>query len=226
MTNKLPSQQPLVNVSSLPEKPPQIEEMGVSISDEIDTLEELILNGTRIPFTDKTLVNEDILTHQLDSIRLNLPDCLLQATQILQQREQILLEAQNYAQKIVENAQRRAAQLLDESRIVQQAESQAHQIRRKVQQDCENLQRKTISEVEQIRQKIQQEAIKTRQQAIAEAEDIQNEADNYADLVLSKLENDLSGMLRVVTNGRQQVQNQKVALQPRQQDMTILKKAS
>lgn len=226
MANKLPPQQPLVNVTSLPEKPPQMEEMGVSISDEIDTLEELILNGTRIPFIDKTLVNEDILTSQLDSIRLNLPDCLLQATQILQKREQILLEAQNYAQKIVENAQRRAAQLLDESRIVQQAESQAHQIRRQVQQDCENLQRKTISEVEQIRQKIQQEAIKTRQNAIIEAEDIQNEADIYADSVLSKLENDLSGMLRVVTNGRQQVHNQKAIPQPRQQDMTILKKAS
>lgn len=44
--------------------------------------------------------------------------------------------------KIVENAQRKASQLLDESRIVQQAESQAYQIRRQVQQDCENLQQK------------------------------------------------------------------------------------
>lgn len=226
MTNQLTAQQQFVNVTSSPEKPPKIEEMGVSMPYEIDRLEDLILNSTRIPFIGKTLIDEDTLINQLDLIRINIPDCLQQANQILQQREQILLEAQNYAQKIVENAQRKAAQLLDESRIVQQAESQAHQIRRQVQQDCENLQRKTISEVEQIRQKIQQEAIKTRQKAIAEAEDIQNEADIYADSVLCKLENDLSGMLRVVTNGRQQVQNQKVMPQPRQQNMAIIKKAS
>lgn len=225
MANNLTPQQ-LVTLNSSPEKPPKIEEMGVSMPEEIDRLEDLILNGTRIPFMGKTLIDEDTLINQLDLIRINIPDCLQQATQILQQREQILSEAQNYAQKIVENAQRKAAQLLDESRIVQQAESQAHQIRRQVQQDCENLQRKTINEVEQIRQKIQQEAIKTRQQAILEAEDIQNEADIYADSVLGKLEKDLSDMLRVVHNGRQQVHNQKVAPQPRQQDMTIAKKAS
>ncbi|BAQ62732.1 archaeal/vacuolar-type H+-ATPase subunit H [Geminocystis sp. NIES-3708] len=226
MANNLTPQQQFIPLNSSPEKPPKIEEMGVSMPDEIDRLEDLILNGTRIPFMGKTLIDEDTLINQLDLIRINIPDCLQQATQILQQREQILSEAQNYAQKIVENAQRRAAQLLDESRIVQQAESQAHQIRRQVQQDCENLQRKTINEVEQIRQKIQQEAIKTRQQAILEAEDIQNEADIYADSVLGKLEKDLSDMLRVVHNGRQQVHNQKVAPQPRQQDMTIAKKAS
>lgn len=226
MANNLPSQQQVANVTSSPEKPPTIEEMGVNMPEEIDRLEDLILNGTSIPFTGKTLIDEEPLINQLDLIRINIPDCLQQATQLLQQREQILSEAQNYAQKIVENAQRKAAQLLDDSRIVQQAESQAHQIRRQVQQDCENLQRKTIAEVEQIRQKIQQEAIKTRQQAILEAEEIQNEADIYADSVLCKLEKDLSDMLRVVNNGRQQVHNQKLIPQPRQQDMIITKKAS
>ncbi|BAQ63594.1 hypothetical protein [Geminocystis sp. NIES-3709] len=227
IANNVPSQLPVSHIPSSQEKPPQIEEMAVDMVEEIERLEDFILNSTRIPFVGKTLVDEDILMKQLDAIRINIPDCLEQATQILQHREQILAEAQNYAQKIVENAQRRATQLLDESRIVQQAETQAHQIRRQVQQDCENLQRKTISEVEQIRQRIQQEAMKTRQQAILEAEDIQNEADIYADSVLSKLEKDLGDMLRVVTNGRQQVQvhRQTVSIPPRK-DMTISKKAS
>jgi len=226
MATNLPSPQEFNTISPLPEKPPKIQEMGVDMQGEIDRLEDLILSSTHLPFVGKTLIDEDTLISQLDSMRINLPDCLQQANQILQQREQILGEAQNYAQKIVENAQRRAAQLLDESRIVQQAEGQANQIRRQVQQDCETLQRKTIADVEQIRQKIQQEVVKTRQQAIMEAEDIQNEADLYADSVLSKLEKDLSDMLRVVSNGRQQVHTQKVNLAPRQQDMTIVKKAS
>lgn len=224
-----------LQVNTLPspnDKPPQIEEMAVDMVEEIERLEDFILNSTRIPFMGKTLIDEDTLIKQLDSIRINIPDSLEQATQILQQRQQILAEAQNYAQKVVENAQRKAAQLLDDSRIVQEAENQANQIRRQVQQDCENLQRKTITEVEQIRQRIQQEVIKNRQEAIMEAEAIQNEADMYADSVLSKLEKDLGDMLRVVTNGRKQVQvnRQQVTPQvtppPRQQDMTIAKKAS
>jgi len=190
--------------------PPQVEEMGFDLTGELDKLEDIILSGVRIPFISKTLLIEEILLNQLDLIRINLPDCVEQATQILQQRQKILTDAQNYAQKIVENAQRKASQLLDESRIVQQAESQAYQIRRQVQQDCENLQRKTISEVDQIRQKIQQDAIALRQQAISEAEEIQNEADVYADQVLSKLERDLGEMLRIISNGRQQVYQQKL----------------
>lgn len=198
------------NISNHTPAPPQIEEMGFDLTGELDRLEDLILSGVRIPFIGKTLLTEEILLNQLDLIRINLPDCVEQATQILQQRQKILTDAQNYAQKIVENAQRKANQLLDESRIVQQAESQAYQIRRQVQQDCENLQRKTIAEVEQIRQKIQQEAIALRQQAISEAEEIQNEADIYADQVLSKLERDLGEMLRIISNGRQQVYRQKL----------------
>jgi cell division septum initiation protein DivIVA len=232
MTNNYGNQLQVNSLSLTNDKPPQIEEMAVDMVEEIERLEDFILNSTRIPFMGKTLIDEDTLIKQLDLIRINVPDSLEQATQILQQRQQILAEAQNYAQKVVENAQRKAAQLLDDSRIVQEAENQANQIRRQVQQDCENLQRKTITEVEQIRQRIQQEVIKSRQEAILEADAIQNEADIYADSVLSKLEKDLSDMLRVVTNGRKQVQINRqpvmpqVAPPPRQQDMTIAKKAS
>lgn len=224
-----PYQMPFPN---MPDKPPHIEEMPLNIAEEIDKLEELILNGVEIPILRKVVIDEDLIAQQLDLIRANIPDCLEQATLILKQREQILGEAQKYAQQIVENAQRRAAQLLDESRIVQQAETQAHQIRRQVQEDCQNLQRKTISEVEQIRQRIQQEVLKTRQQAILEAEEIQNEADVYADTVLSKLEKDLSEMLRIISNGRRQVQQQRQNVSspssppPHHQDMTMVKKAS
>ncbi|MTF38239.1 DivIVA domain-containing protein [Cyanobacterium aponinum] len=213
------------NMSNNGTTPPQVEEMGFDLTGELDRLEDLILSGVRIPFISKTLIAEDVLLNQLDLIRINLPDCFEQATQILQQRQKILTDAQTYAQKIVENAQRKASQLLDESRIVQQAESQAYQIRRQVQQDCENLQQKTVTEVEQIRQKIQQDAVKIRQQAITEAEEIQNEADVYADQVLSRLERDLAQMLRIVSNGRQQVYQQKLTPSQKVSD-NMNKKAS
>jgi hypothetical protein len=112
---------------------------------------------------------------------------------------------------------------------VQQAENKAYQVKRQVQEDCENLQRKTMSEVEQIRNKIQQEATQMKKQAIMEAEEIHREADNYTDSVLSRLEKDLKEMLRIISNGRQQVRQQNstpVNNHPPAPNMKINKKAS
>ena len=207
--------------------PPQVEEIGFPLVEEIDRLEDMIMDGFTIPLVSKTLVDEESITRQLDEIRINIPDCYTQALEILAQREKIVTDAQNYAQKIVENAQRKASQLLDESRIVRQAEDRAEQVLRQVQDDCKNLQRKTMSEVEQIRNKIQQEATQMKKQAIVEADEIHREADMYADSVLSRLERDLGDMLRVVSNGRQQIhpQNSQPVNRP-PQNMKINKKAS
>lgn len=224
--NKTPQDKKNDNPSFNPNKTPQMEEMSFDINEEIDQLEELILSSSRIPIVNKILIDEDKVVQQLDLIRINIPGILEEAMRIIDQKNQIIGEAQSYAQKMVENAQRKADQLLDESRIVQQAEAQANEIRRKVQYDCDNLQRKTISDVEQMRQKIQQEAFKTRQHAIVEAEEIQTEADNYADMMLLRLEKQLAEMLRIVNNGRQQINQDHSKHQNKSQEALINKKVS
>jgi F0F1-type ATP synthase membrane subunit b/b' len=226
MTNN-PPQDKKSNLSiSKTNKPPEMEEMSFDINAEIDQLEELILGSSRIPVVNKILVDEDKVISQLDLIRINIPEILEEAMRIVDQKNQIIGDAQSYAQKMVDNAQRKAAQLLDESRIVQQAETQAGEIRRRVQQDCDSLQKKTISDVEQMRHKIQQEAFKTRQQAIVEAEEIQTEADNYADMMLLRLEKQLAEMLRIVNNGRQQINKDHTTHQTKSQEALVNQKVS
>jgi vacuolar-type H+-ATPase subunit H len=226
MTTKNPPQTRNHKSSSNQTKVPQIEEMSFDINAEIDQLEDLIFSSLRIPIVNKILIDEDRVSNQLDLIRINIPEVLEEAMKIIEQKNQIINDAQSYAQKMVENAQRKAAQLLDDSRIVQQAEAQASDIRRRVQQDCEMLQRKTINDVEQMRQKIQQEAFKTRQQAILEAEEIQTDADKYADAMLLRLEKQLAEMLRIVNNGRQEINRNHNHHQNKNQEALIQKKAS
>ena len=214
------------NVSPANINAPQIEEMGFALVEEIDRLEDMIMDGISIPFINKTFVDEEAITRQLDELRINIPDCYAQALEILAQREKMITDAQSYAQKIVENAQRKASQLLDESRIVQQAENQAYQVKKQVEDDCKSLQRKTMSEVEQIRSKIKQEVTQMKKQAIMEAEEIHHEADLYTDSVLSKLEKDLGEMLRIISNGRQQVRQQSSKPTNNPPNMKINQKAS
>jgi cell division septum initiation protein DivIVA len=71
--------------------------------------------------------------------------------------------------------------------------------------DCEAIQQATLAEVEQIRYQAQEELEDMRVRAMAECEEIQNGADDYADQVLDNIEHKLSDMLRVIRNGRDQL---------------------
>ena len=179
---------------------------GVDIQQELNNLEELILSSPRMPFSGRTLVDEDRLLDQLDLIRLNLPSSFRDATLIVQQREAIISEAQRYAQELVAATEQEAAQRLDELGIIRQAERVSHQIKEQAQRECDQLRTKTLAEIEQLRLKAQREWERLSQQAMAEQQTIQAEADAYAGDVLNTLEQQLTAMLRIVHNGLSQLQ--------------------
>lgn len=178
---------------------------GFDVQAELNRLEELILDNPRIPFTRKTVIDEEQLLDQLDIVRINLPTAFEEAVEIIRQKEEIFIQAEEYAQDIIESAQQQANQILDEMGIVRQAEIEAAQIRNAVQQECEEMQQKTLAEIEQMRMQAVQELEQMRQVAIAECEEIQDGADDYADAVLTRIDQQLSDMLRVIRNGRQQL---------------------
>ncbi|MBH8574892.1 DivIVA domain-containing protein [Nostocaceae cyanobacterium CENA369] len=178
---------------------------SVDIQQELNRLEDLILDGLRIPLTGRTIIDEEILLEQLDFIRLSLPSVFQEAAVILEQKEEVLLEAEEYGQQIVEAAQAKRAQILAESEITKQAEREAEQLRQQVQKECEAMMQETLAEIELKRRACQQELEEMRKTAIAQAQEIENGADEYADSVLEGIEQDLQDMLRIITNGRQQL---------------------
>jgi F0F1-type ATP synthase membrane subunit b/b' len=179
--------------------------VSFDIQQELNQLEEMIIDSPRIILSPWRLVDEDEILDQLDLVRLNLPKAFSQALDVLRQKEEILMDAEDYAQDIIETAQRRASEILDELGIIQQAQKEANQIRQQVQQECEQLQRSTLSEVEQMRRTAQQELEELRRLTLAECEDIQYGADEYADAVLNRIESQLSQMLTIIRNGRSQL---------------------
>lgn len=178
---------------------------GVDIQRELNRLEEIILDSPRIPFWGRTLIDEEQLLDQLDIVRLNLPIAFQEAEMIVRHKDDIFQEAELYAEEIIENAEQRASQILNEMGLVQQAKLEADQLRKQVQLDCEAIQQATIAEIEQIRYQAQQELEEMRARTIAECDEIQNGADDYADHVLDSIEQHLTDMLQVIRNGRQQL---------------------
>lgn len=165
----------------------------------------MILASTRIPLFNKTLIDEEKLLDHLDFIRVALPEAFQEAIIIIQQKEEIFLEAEEYGQRIVDAAQAKRAQILDASDIIRQAEQEAAQVRRQVQQECEEMMQETLAEIDRQRRSCQQELEEMQRQAFAEATAIEQGADEYADGVLGNIEQQLQDMMLIIRNGRQQL---------------------
>lgn len=166
----------------------------------------MILDSPRIPLSRRTLIDEEQFLDQLDLVRLSLPEAFHEAEEIVRQKDEILVQAEQYAQEMIEAAEQRAAQIMNESGIIRQAELEAQQIRQQVQQECEAAQQQTIAEIERTRRQAQQDLEEMQRLAIEECEDIQAGADQYADKVLRDMEAQMAEMMRIIRNGRQQLQ--------------------
>jgi hypothetical protein len=176
------------------------------IQRELNRLEEMILDSPRIPLSRRTMIDEEQFLDQLDLVRLSLPEAFHEAQEIVRQKDEILIQAEQYAQDLIEEAERRAAQIMNETGIIRQAELEAQQIRTQVHHECEDIQQQTIAEIERTRRQAQQDLEDMRRMAIEECEDIQNGADQYADRVLRDMEAQMAEMLKIIRNGRQQLQ--------------------
>ncbi|WP_448564689.1 ATP synthase F0 subunit B [Trichothermofontia sp.] len=181
---------------------------NVDIQRELNRLEELILDSTRIPLTRWTLIDEEQFLEQLDLVRLSLPAAFREAQEVVQQREEILLETEQYARSMIEAAEQRAAQIKDDLGIIQQAEMEARQIWQQVQQECEAAREQTRQEIEQMRRQAQQELSEAQRRTLMECESLEQGADEYADRVLNSIEQQLNDMMRIIRNGRQQLQRE------------------
>jgi cell division septum initiation protein DivIVA len=186
-------------------EPDQNKISSVDIQEELNRLEEMVLSSPHIPLTRRTLVDEEQLLDQVDLLRLNLPAALQEAQAIVEQQQEIILNAQQHAEIIIQAAEAKAAQILNETAIVRQAELAAKQIQQQMQQEYIAAQEQNLFEIDQMRQQAEQELEQMRQKAIAESQEIQQGADDYADAVLNNLQQQLEEMLRVIYNGRQQL---------------------
>jgi cell division septum initiation protein DivIVA len=169
----------------------------------IDRLEERILNSPRVPLTGKTLVDEEVLLEQLDAMRLSLPEVVTTAREILEYKRQIVREAQQQAQQILDDASHHAELIGHELGIVERAEQEAGQIRQIAIAECDRLRQQTIAELQQLHACQSRELSQMRQEVVAECHQIQAGADEYADRVLHNMEYQLKDLLQSIQRGRQ-----------------------
>ncbi|HVN56232.1 MAG TPA: hypothetical protein VMT46_18015 [Anaerolineaceae bacterium] len=94
----------------------------------IDRLEELFNESRPIPLTHSVIVDEDRMLDLIDQMRVSIPEEVKKAQQLLVQRDRILAQAQEEANRTLALAREKSEQLVDRDGIVQAAQVRSEQI--------------------------------------------------------------------------------------------------
>lgn len=91
----------------------------------LDELDDLVANASKVPFSDKTIVDGDELKSIIDDIRLSLPKDIQQARWVRDEQERILNEAKSEYDKVIVAAKRQAEYLVENDIVKKEAEKRA-----------------------------------------------------------------------------------------------------
>lgn len=91
-------------------------------------LEEVVEKGNTLPFSSKALINPEELIEIIDEIRDAMPGELTEAKRIVAERKKILFAAQNEADHIKDEAEKRLRELIDTNEITKTSTAHAVEI--------------------------------------------------------------------------------------------------
>lgn len=94
----------------------------------LESLEEILESGSKVPFSSKVMVDIDELRDILEDIRLKLPDELKQAKWVKEERQRIIEDAQKEADNIIKNAESKIVTMIDDNVITKKALEQKEEI--------------------------------------------------------------------------------------------------
>src|SRR3990170_1227442 len=103
----------------------------------IDRLEELFNDAKSVPFTHNVVVDEDRMLELIDQMRITIPEEVKKAQQVVAQRDRVMAQAQEEANRTVNLAREKADQMSQKDMLVQEAQRRAEQILAQARADAE-----------------------------------------------------------------------------------------
>ena len=107
----------------------------------VDRMEELFNESRPIPLTHSVIVDEDRILEIIDQMRISIPEEVKKAQQVIAQRDRILAQAQEEANRTIGLAKTKMEDMMSRDAIVQAAQTRAEQILAQARVDAESLRR-------------------------------------------------------------------------------------
>lgn len=105
----------------------------------IDRLEELFNESKNVPFTKNVMVDEDRMLDIIDQMRIAIPEEVKKAQQLLGQRDRVLAQAQEEANRTIEIARQKADQLVTKEMIAVEAQRRADMVLAQARNEAEGI---------------------------------------------------------------------------------------
>jgi hypothetical protein len=105
----------------------------------VDRLEELFNESRPIPLTHNVIVDEDRFLDIIDQMRISIPEEVKKAQQVFSQKDRVLAQAQEEANRTLALAREKADQLVEKDAIAQEAQHRSGQILEQARMEAENV---------------------------------------------------------------------------------------
>lgn len=103
----------------------------------VDRLEELVGVGKRVPFSGRVMVDEEEFLALVDQLRVAVPNEIKQAQRVIKEREAIIGEAQEEAQRILGAARERAEYIVSQQGVLNEARQKSEELLRQVEAETQ-----------------------------------------------------------------------------------------
>ena len=127
----------------------------------LEDLESIVVNASKMPFTNKKVVDEEELLSIVDELKGAMPDEVEQARKVLAERDKIIADAQRHADSMVAQAKDYIAKLTEESEIVRQSQEHANQIIQNANHSSEDLRNSSVTYAGKVLQYVESTLEKT-----------------------------------------------------------------
>jgi hypothetical protein len=127
----------------------------------IDRLEQTLAESRRIPLTANLIVDEDRVFNIIDQLRVTLPEEVKKAGRVEAEKDRILAQAQEEAERIRELAKQEAAELVRRDAIMAAAQQRADTILERARRDADNLRHDSDTYVMEVLSKLEEDLLRS-----------------------------------------------------------------
>jgi hypothetical protein len=98
---------------------------SIKVMQLLDELEEILQNASKVPFSDKAIVDSEEIESIIEDMRLSMPKDIQQAKWVTDEKDRIINEARTEYDKVIVAAKKQAEYLVDNDAIMKEAEKRA-----------------------------------------------------------------------------------------------------
>lgn len=113
--------------------------IAIEINLLLDRLEALLVESRQFMLTSNIIVDRDRCFDIINQMRVSIPEEVKKAKRLQQERDRIIAQANEEAERITNLARRQSAEMLEEHQLAQQAENKGQMIIERAQREAQEI---------------------------------------------------------------------------------------